>query len=378
MSWWQYKSTREATAGQTCGALIFLATLCGAALVFTVCLEVYFVGVLIDQYQAQSFPKAEGQVLSVRINSHRGSKGGVSYHPTLLYRYEINGQSYEGGRYRYDNFPDDYYSVNEIVTNHPAGSAIEVYYNPDNPADSVLSPGVVTREVLFPFLISPFFYIFLFLTLNTWRAIHWPGRAQPVAGGVKIITEMMTTRVRLPRYLPSNVGLITAGVLTFSTGIVIEGYYTSSPVAAGMFALIIIIVVSVLAYFWQYWRIASGRQDLVIDEGSRTVEFPVTYHRTGRRPLPFAEIKAVTLEEVAHKVKNGVVYTYAPTLELWDGSSERVTDIGSIFCPSSLNQNRAESFAAWLREKLGVPSSEISFVNTATLVDSDDRHFAGQ
>lgn len=366
------------TAGETCGALIFLVITCAAALLLTVCMEVHFVGVLIEQCQAQSFPKTEGQVLSVRIDSHRGSKGGVSYHPAILYRYEVNGQSYEGGRYRYDGFPDDYYSVNEIVTDHPAGSTIEVYYNPDNPADTVLSTGVVAWDVPLPFLISPFFYLFLFLTLNTWRVINWPGKVQPVAGGVKIMTEMLTTRVRMPRYLPGNVGLITAGILTFSAGIVIAFYYASSTVPAGFYALLIIIAASALAYFWQYWRVASGRQDLVIDEGARTLTLPLTCDRSGRQPLPFSEIKAVTLEEVAHKVKNGVIYTYAPTLELRDGSSERLTDIGSILSTSSLNQNRAESFAAWLREKLGVPASEISFMNAATLVDSDDRHFAGQ
>jgi hypothetical protein len=378
MSWWQYKNASEPTARQTCGGQIFLVIFCGAVLVFTVCMEVHFVGVLIDQYQAQSFPKTEGQVLSVRINIQRGSKGGVSYHPAFLYRYEVNGQSYEGGRYRYDGFPTDYYSVNEIVTEHPAGSKIAVYYNPDDPADTVLSPGVVSWDVPLPFLISPFFYIFLFLSLNAWRVINWPGGVQPVAGGVKIMTGMLTTRVRLPRYLPSNVGIITAGILTFSAGIVIEVYYASSTVPAGFFALLIIIVASALAYCWQYWRVASGRQDLVIDEGARTVELPLTYDRSERRPLPFSEIKAVTLEGVTHKVKNGIIYTYAPTLELRDGSTEQLTDIGSIFSTSALNQNRAESFAAWLREKLGVATSEISFMNAATLVDPGDRHFAGQ
>jgi hypothetical protein len=378
MSWWQYKAANEMTAGQIFRIQILLVIICGAAFAFTVWMEAHFTGVLIDQYLAQSFRQTEGRVVSVRINLHRGSKGGVSYHPAFLYRYEINGRSYEQERYRYDNFPDDYYSVKEIVTAHPAGSGIAVYYNPDDPADTVLSPGVVAGDVPLPFLMSPFFYIFLFLSLNTWREINWPRKVQPVAGGVKIVTEMLATRVRLPRYLPSNLGLITAGILTFSAGIVIEVYCASSPVPAGLSALVIIIVASALAYFWQYWRIASGRQDLVIDEGARTLELPLTYDRSERQSLSFSEIKAVTLEEVAHKVKGGIINTYAPTLELRNGSSERLTDLGSVLSTSSLNRNRAESFAGWLRDKLGVPASEISFMNAAPLVDSSDRHFAGQ
>jgi uncharacterized protein DUF3592 len=378
MSWWQYKNSSEMTAGQACGAQIILAVTCGLALMFTVWMEVHFVDILMDQYQAQSFPKTLGKVLSARIESHRGSKGGVSYHAAFSYRYEVNGRSYEGGRYRYDGFPDDYDSVRGIVADNPAGSGMAVYYNPDDPADAVLSPGVVSLDVTLPFLFSPFFYIFLYLSLNTWRVIKWPGREQPVAGGVKIMTEMMKTRVRLPRYLPGNVCVITAGVLTFSAGIVIQFHYADSTVTAGFFAVPLIIAASAAAYFWQYWRLASGRQDLVIDEGARTVELPPAFDESGRQPLPFSEIKAVTLEEVSHKVKGGVIYTYAPTLELRDGSSKQLTDIGSVLSTSSANQNRAESFAAWLREKLEVPHAEISFVNGAPLVDSHDSHFAEQ
>jgi hypothetical protein len=40
--------------------------------------------------------------------------------------------------------------------------------------------------------------------------------------------------------------------------------------------------------------------------------------------------------------------SHAPTLQLQDGSAERLTD---------LNRQRAEAFAAWLREQLGLPTA---------------------
>ena len=286
-------------------ALIFLGVFLA---VFVWFWDVRGVQVLMRQYQAQSFPKTEGQVLSVEIISQTGSKGRIYYHPAFLYTYEVNGLSYEGRRYRYDGSPSDYASVNQIVISHPAGSTIEVYYNPNNPADAVLSPLVVANDVSRLFLMSPVIFLFLFMFLKVGREIDWPGRAKPVAGGVKIVTEMLTTRARLPRYQPGWLGLITAGILSFIAGVAIEVAFASSPVPASLYALIIIIVAGALVYLWQYLKIASGIQDLVINEGARTIELPLTYKRRERRPLPFSEIKAVTLEMVAHQSRGGVSY----------------------------------------------------------------------
>jgi Protein of unknown function (DUF3592) len=304
------------------------------------------------QYRAQSFPKTEGHVLSVQIVSHRGSKGGISYHPAFLYTYEVNGQNYEGRRYRYDPCPADYVSVNQIVTAHPAGSAIEVYYNPDDPDDSVLSPLVITWDVSILFFFTPALLFFVFLFLKSIWDLDWPWRVKPVAGGVKIITEMMTTRARLPRYQPSWLALGTICISSIIAGIAIDTSHTASPISAALFALLLIFAGSSLVYLWQFFRITSGIQDLVIDEGARTVELPLTYKRRERQPLPFSSIKSVFVEQVAHKTRGGVSYTYAPTLLLQDGSSQRLTD---------LSQNRAELFVAWLGEKLGLPASKIYF-----------------
>jgi hypothetical protein len=117
-------------------------------------------------------------------------------------------------------------------------------------------------------------------------------------------------------------------------------------VPAGLFALIITIGAGALVYFRHYRRIASGIQDLVIDESARTVELPLTYKRRERRRLAFSDIEAVSVEHGRYGVT-----TYTPMLRLRDGSSERLTD---------LDRDRVESFVAWLWEKLGRPVAEKS------------------
>jgi len=235
------------------------------------------------QYQAQSFPKTEGQVLSVGKISQAVSKRDVYYHPAFSYKYEVDGKSYKGVRYRFDGFLFDYKPVNQVVMAHPVGSTVEVYYNPADPADAVLSPLVDVQDASQMLLALPFLYVCLFFLLKIGREINWPGRVKPVAGGVKIITEGLTTRVRLPCFQPGSLGLSAACILSIIAGFVIPFTCAAFPVPAGLVALIITTGAGALVYFRQYRRIVSGIQDLVIDESARTVELPLTDKRRERR-----------------------------------------------------------------------------------------------
>jgi hypothetical protein len=330
--------------------VIVLGGLFAAAIWF---LEIRSIEVVSLQHQAQSFPKTEGRIISAQIITRTGSRGRIYYHPAFVYSYAVPGyfQSFTGRRYRYDGFPSDQTSANQIVEAHPAGSAVTVYYNPRNPADTLLSPGVLPQDLSPLFLFTPVICMMGFMLLKLGGELEWAGKVKPVAGGVQILTDRMTTRVRLPRYQASGLGLKTAGILSVVAGFVFQFNAINDAMTDGLYALLIVIVAGAAVYLWQAHRLASGIQDLVIDEGARTVELPLTYKRRERHPLPFSEIKAVTLKKVAHRRKSGVSYTYAPTLQLREGSSEQLTD---------LTQSKAESFAEWLREKLGVPLSGAS------------------
>jgi hypothetical protein len=220
-----------------------------------------------------------------------------------------------------------------------------VYYNPANPADAVLSPRVDVQDVSHMLLGSTFLYVALYFLFKFGREIDWRGQVKPVAGGVKIITEGLTTRVRLPNFQPGTLSLGTACILSIIAGLVIPFTCEAFPVPAGVFALIIAIGTGAWVYIRHYRRIASGIWDLVIDESARTVELPVTYKRRERQPLAFSDIKAVGLKHESY----GTSYSYVPTLLLRDGSSQRLTD---------LDRESAESFVAWLWEKLGRPVAE--------------------
>jgi Protein of unknown function (DUF3592) len=304
---------------------------------------VHGVEVLWQQHLAESFPHTPGQVLSSEVTITHGSKGSIHYHVSIAYSYIVNGMEYRGGRYRYDGHPGNQNEANAVVSAHPAGSAIDVFYDPQDPADSVLSPMVDAQDVYILFLLTPLTFAILWVFANAVQQLNWGGTQ--VAGGVKLISEMMVTRARLPQFQPQTPGLLALSGLSLLAGILMAtGVLSGPPLTTGGWLLPCVLLGGAAAYGWQYWKIHSGRQDLVIDESSRTILLPLTYKRRAQTPVSFSEIQAVALKKVRHQTKSGVYYTYMVTLEMKDGSAQNLVN---------MNQARAEAFAAWLKEKFG-------------------------
>ena len=314
---------------------------------FTVVFEISPAQILILQHRAESFPVAQGRILSGELVTVHGSKGSVSYRPLFLYEYRFAWQGYTSRRYRYDHRPSfsSFGEANQIVEAHPIGSGIPVYYNPANPDDAVLSPRVEGFDLGILFLGCPMCLWMLYNMIKIVREIRKEGK---VAGGVKIISEMTVTRVRLPEVEPLAWGSFTFGVLSLIAGVAIAATVTHATLEIAGMTLLLVVLGGGGVYFWLWQKISSGTQDLVIDEAARTVQLPLTYKRREPVQYAFSEISGLQLQKIPHRGKSRVRYTYAPTLVIAGGKMQRLTD---------LSKKRAESFAGWLREKLGVTAN---------------------
>lgn len=89
--------------------------------------------------QSQSWPSTAGIVLKSRVEVLGGEYTSVI--PRVLYEFGVGGQNYQSEKIRPgDGYLTSYPSGNayEIVDKYPVGTAVEVYYNPENPADCAL------------------------------------------------------------------------------------------------------------------------------------------------------------------------------------------------------------------------------------------------
>jgi hypothetical protein len=87
------------------------------------------------------FRPVEGIVLGSSVNKVTVyvKRRRTSYIPQIDYRYQVNGQSYLGNRYRRTDIAASRWGAERRARQYVGGSRVQVWYSPTNPADSVLS-----------------------------------------------------------------------------------------------------------------------------------------------------------------------------------------------------------------------------------------------
>jgi hypothetical protein len=311
------------------------------------------------QIASRNYPAVSGEITHSELTREHGSKGGTSYGVDIRYSYTVDGREFDGTRYRYNaGASSDSAWAREAVASHPIGAATQVFYNPRNPQDALLSPGLGGADLFLVLFLMPFNLITfgLFAGAGMWLR----GRIlKPVAGGVKIITDGPRTTIRLPEYGAIAWGLAVMGALSFLSVFVLafsSGSGFHPPVWAASAALALAVTAGAGGYGWQWRKVHSGEKDLVLHEGTRMLTLPETCGRKQLMSVGFSEIENLAVEAVTHHGnKGGVSYTYAPMLQLRGGGSQKLADW--------TDKKKAEACTDWLRQRVGIaegPSKEVN------------------
>ena len=71
----------------------------------------------------------------------------IQMYQVCKYGFQIVGQNYEASRYRYDNYYYNREWAQKVLSDHPVGSPVEVFYNPKDFADAVLFVGLDKTDI---------------------------------------------------------------------------------------------------------------------------------------------------------------------------------------------------------------------------------------
>ena len=89
------------------------------------------------------------------------------YYPQLEYEYSIGGRNYTGTRIAMILPRSDFRFKKRIYEQYPVGTLVSVFYDPRDPENSVLEPGVQERVITFwDFVKISVGLLFLWLGLN--------------------------------------------------------------------------------------------------------------------------------------------------------------------------------------------------------------------
>jgi hypothetical protein len=123
------------------------------------------------QLLAYGFAEAPGIITSSRVKVDSDGEG-TSYTPVVNYRFTVGGNQVAGNTIRHGSFdirPGEPY---RLVEQFPAGTHVTVYYNPRQPSDSLLLPGLTSGHVFMVFFMTPFNIILLAGWLLVWDWVH--------------------------------------------------------------------------------------------------------------------------------------------------------------------------------------------------------------
>lgn len=303
---------------------------------------------LYRQIRATGYAQTTGTVTHSELT--RNSDGdGTTYGVRIEYTYTVNGSVLTGDRFRYNaGSSSDSGWARAAVREHPVGATIPVFFNPHNPADSVLKPGTNGADLFLLLFLTPFNMVSLGFIAGGVYALNRKFRPG-IAGGVKWTDDGRFIRVRLPRYSPMFACLAIIGLGSFISIFIVgfsSGFHPSLLMIGSVWA--VLLATGVGSALWLRFNEARGKTDLVINQVAQTVEVPATFGRDQRKTISFGTLSDITAEKVEHRSDDSSSYTYAVTLH-HAGGGEKLTDWH--------DGERAESLAAWLREQIAIGES---------------------
>ena len=105
---------------------------------------------------SEHWPHATAHILSSGVYAS-GAGAGATFTPQVKYQFEANGKTYESSQIRY--LQKTFYNAdaaNEVESPYPVGRVVQVAFNPQDPSQSVLEPGV--PKGMWSQAIIPFFF----------------------------------------------------------------------------------------------------------------------------------------------------------------------------------------------------------------------------
>jgi len=293
------------------------------------------------QVKAQSYAVVEGRVTHSEVTEHHDDDG-TTYGVDVRYTYQVAGRRYECDRYRYGQISSSDNSARKIVASLPVQRAVQVHYNPADPADALLKVGLEGSDFFMALFLTPFNLVMLGGWAILGSMLFGRGEQKP-AGGAKIVRRGFRTIVRRPSVPSIAVAGVAMAALAFVLIFVIGfglGFNPSLVVMKAVWGAVL--GVGFVAYFWSRAAGGPGKRCLEIDEIRRTLTLPGGSRRNLPTIVSFGEVEDVVVEAGRSQGKHAATLVYHGA----DGTQQRRPIV------EMADPHKAKQMATWLKQVL--------------------------
>ena len=297
------------------------------------------------QVVATSYPHVPGQITHSHIESSSDCGGNPTYGVDLEYTYEVDGVTHTGWQYRYGDTKATDNHAATVVSKLPAGTIVEVFYNPRDPADAVLLTGIQGSDLFLLMFSTPFNAVMI----GGWYALValLLQRDRPT-GGVPLEQRGSRTHLRMSRFGPLTSAIVTAAGLSFVLMFVIgfwKGFHPPLSLMGGVWA--IILSGSAIAHRSTRRSIALGTNDVIIDDEARTITLPPLGNRKTAITYPLTDVASISVDTTAKTYSDGTTWKYTPVITFRNDDGEQHEPLLNW-----LAEPEARALAAWLTQRL--------------------------
>jgi hypothetical protein len=306
----------------------------------------------VRQVIACRFATTTCQIIKSNIGRGAVSQRGVD----IAYNYTVNGVDRTGRCYRYDSY-NGAFNYAAILGNWPAGARRTVYYNPANPADCLLDPGLSGFDLLLMLFAIPINIATFAVWAATLRARRDQTPRSP-AGGLRLMRRPGQTRVRLGGLSPLAAGFFTLALAAFVSvfpAVSITGFEPTLPMMEAIFGLVVFAGLS--AFLWTALGSRWRQYDLRIDHDAQTVTFPKTKRHRQTLTVAWEEVASIWNRRRAVDGPSGTYCTYVPAVQrAVPDSPPQWIELLDWGWP----ERKAQAFSQWLSGQLGAPFKGIA------------------
>ena len=285
------------------------------------------------QLRALTFPTAEGVVTRCEVTSVDDTDGPTSK-LDLAYEYEVNGRRHAGTRYSYTEISTNTQAWQRVAARMPRGAPVRVSYDPADPAESLLRPGLTGFHLSMLWFVTPFNLVMV----GGWVCLVRSRRsaADPLAPRA-IVPTATGWRVRLSGFGRAGWFAVTFLAITFFGTFVWAlgcGFNPAVPLAGWGYVAALAVAALVAA------RLTP--QCLEVDEVARVLRLPA---KPAPLEIPFDAVRGVTVTRETYKDSEGDVVERYHCRLLRKGPPP--VNVATYSCPAE-----AEALAAWLRGRI--------------------------
>lgn len=286
------------------------------------------------QAVVRRYPQVEGEVTRSQYRE-TGSMMGYPFESEVEFKYQFGGQERTQRRIA---LTKSYLTAKGRMQDHPVGKKVPLLVNPANPAEilALSEAQGASGYVLFVPLLGV--GAVLFMGGSLWESqvrLAWRE-----TGGVKLTRTPQQTRVHLrtPRLDALQLGLPPMTMAPFAWWVAeTVGFSPNEQGHAWLLGSVGLVGGAALM-----WMMGQGSSGITLNAGDRVLVLPEAGEAHGDLRVSYADVEAVTVERVEDDKSNRFTVSVRPRgkaavpLERWR------------------DQDRAEQFAAWLRQQLGL------------------------